>query len=191
MNPRRVLASHDLESCSFGRSDTPPPQRLPDISTAPEKGQQQLAGLRGQDAGHDLGPVVEPPIPYQVPHRSGRAGLRIVGAVDQPGNPRQYDRAGAHHARLQRDDKSQPVEPPRPANSGGRTQRQHLGMRARIGQDLALAVPVSVAVPIGIAANVCDVSVLSLQQQTGPTTCDATNTSTALSNAIARALAGV
>jgi hypothetical protein len=47
-----------------------------------------------------------------------------------------------------------------------------------------------VAVPIGIAANVCDVSVLSLQQQTGPTTCDATNTSTALSEAIASALAG-
>jgi hypothetical protein len=57
-------------------------------------------------------------------------------------------------------------------------------------QDLALAVPVSVAVPIGIAANVCDVSVLSLQDQTGPTTCDATNTSTALSEAIARAIAG-
>lgn len=57
-------------------------------------------------------------------------------------------------------------------------------------QDLALAIPVSVAIPIGLAANVCDVSVLSLQNQTGDTTCDAQNTSTAITGAIARALAG-
>ena len=57
-------------------------------------------------------------------------------------------------------------------------------------QELALAVPVSVAVPVGVAANVCGVSVLSLHEQTGDMTCDAENTSTALSQAIARALAG-
>jgi hypothetical protein len=57
-------------------------------------------------------------------------------------------------------------------------------------QGLSLAIPVSVALPIGVAANVCDVSVLSIQEQTGPATCDAKNTSTALSNAIARAIAG-
>ncbi len=48
-------------------------------------------------------------------------------------------------------------------------------------QDLALAIPVSVAVPIGVAANVCGVSVLSLQDPTGDTTCTATNNSLALS----------
>ena len=74
-------------------------------------------------------------------------------------------------------------------NGGGSSNHQSGLVNVNV-QDLALAVPVSVALPIGIAANVCDVSVLSLQQQTGPTTCDATNTSTALSEAIASALAG-
>ena len=75
--------------------------------------------------------------------------------------------------------------------SGGGSNNQQNGLVNVNVQDLALAVPVSVAIPVGVAANVCDVSVLSLQQQTGPTTCDATNTSTALTEAIARALAGV
>ncbi len=57
-------------------------------------------------------------------------------------------------------------------------------------QDIAVAIPVSVAVPIGIAANVCNVSVLSLQNQTGATNCTATNTSTALSRAIGTAMVG-
>jgi hypothetical protein len=74
--------------------------------------------------------------------------------------------------------------------NGGGSSNQQSGLVNVNVQDLALAVPVSVAVPVGIAANVCDVSVLSLKQQAGPTTCDATNTSTALSNAIARAIAG-
>ena len=75
--------------------------------------------------------------------------------------------------------------------NGGGSNNEQSGLVNVNVQDLALAVPVSVAIPVGIAANVCDVSVLSLQEQVGPTTCDATNTSTALSNAIARALAGV
>lgn len=53
-------------------------------------------------------------------------------------------------------------------------------------QDLQLVVPVSVAVPIGVAANVCDVNVLTIREQGGR--CDATNSSTALSRALARAL---
>lgn len=56
--------------------------------------------------------------------------------------------------------------------------------------NIALAIPASVAVPVGVAANVCGVSVLSLQEMTGDRTCTAENTSTALSEAIARALVG-
>jgi hypothetical protein len=74
-------------------------------------------------------------------------------------------------------------------NGGGSSNHQSGLVNVNV-QDLALAVPVSVAIPVGVAANVCDVSVLSLQEQTGPMTCDATNTSTALTEAIARALAG-
>ena len=55
-------------------------------------------------------------------------------------------------------------------------------------QDLQLVAPVSVALPIGVAANVCDVNVATIRKQGG--TCDAQNTSTALSRAVARALLG-
>ena len=57
-------------------------------------------------------------------------------------------------------------------------------------QDVAIQVPVSVAVPVGVAANVCDVNanVLASQMKSGSTTCDATSTSQALSNAIAGAI---
>jgi hypothetical protein len=73
---------------------------------------------------------------------------------------------------------------------GGGPSNEQTGLVNVNVQDLALAVPISVAVPIGVAANVCDVSVLSLQDKTGPTSCDAQNTSKALSRAIARAMAG-
>ena len=72
---------------------------------------------------------------------------------------------------------------------GGGSSNQQSGLVNVNVQDLQLQVPVSVAVPISVAANVCDVSILSLQE-TGRTTCDATSTSTALSNAIARAFMG-
>ena len=48
-------------------------------------------------------------------------------------------------------------------------------------QDIAVAIPVSVAVPIGVAANLCNVNVLSLHEQIGDMTCTAENNSTALS----------
>jgi hypothetical protein len=77
-----------------------------------------------------------------------------------------------------------------PNGGGGGANNQQSGLVNVNVQDLALAVPVSVAVPVGIAANVCGVSVLSLHEQTGDMTCDAENTSTALTQAIARAIAG-
>ena len=55
-------------------------------------------------------------------------------------------------------------------------------------QDLALQIPVSVALPIGLAANVCGVNVLSLQE--GDNTCTATSNSFALSKAVADAMLG-
>ena len=54
-------------------------------------------------------------------------------------------------------------------------------------QDLNLQVPVSVALPISAAANVCDVSVLSLRQLNA-TECNAQSSSRALSRALAKAL---
>jgi hypothetical protein len=79
---------------------------------------------------------------------------------------------------------------PHGGGPGGGAHNRQSGLVNVNVQDLALAVPVSVAVPVGVAANVCGVSVLSLQDQTGDLTCDAQNTSTALTEAIARAIAG-
>ena len=56
-------------------------------------------------------------------------------------------------------------------------------------QRVALQVPLSVAVPISVAANVCDVSILSLRES-GDTTCTAESTSRALSQAVANAMLG-
>ena len=74
-------------------------------------------------------------------------------------------------------------------SGGGGSSNQQSGLVNVNVQDLQLQVPVSVAVPISVAANVCNVSILSLQTG-GRTDCDAKSTSTALSSAIARALMG-
>lgn len=71
---------------------------------------------------------------------------------------------------------------------GGSASNQQSGLVNVNVQNLALAVPVSVSVPIGVAANVCGVNVLAIQQ--AGNTCTATTTNRALSQAIARALAG-
>jgi hypothetical protein len=76
-----------------------------------------------------------------------------------------------------------------PSGGGGGNTRQSGLVNVNL-ESIALAVPVSVAVPVGVAANVCGVSVLSLHDQTGDMACTATNTSTALTEAIARAVAG-
>ena len=73
---------------------------------------QQRAALVREHAGDDLGPVVEPSVPYDVPQRAHGAGLGVVGAVDDARDPGQHRRARAHRARLQRDDEGAAVEPP-------------------------------------------------------------------------------
>jgi hypothetical protein len=80
------------------------------------------------------------------------------------------------------------TEPSGGGGGGGNTRQSGL-VNVNL-ESIALAVPVSVAVPVGVAANVCGVSVLSLHDQTGDMACTATNTSTALTEAIARAIAG-
>lgn len=69
---------------------------------------------------------------------------------------------------------------------GGGNNRQSGLVNVNI-QELAVQIPVSVAVPIGVAANVCDVSVLALEEDSD-STCDAETTNRALSRALAEAL---
>jgi len=71
--------------------------------------------------------------------------------------------------------------------NGGGARNQQSGLVNVNIQELTLQVPVSLAVPVGIAANVCNVSVLEFNEM-GRTECDAQNTSRALSNSLARAI---
>jgi hypothetical protein len=73
--------------------------------------------------------------------------------------------------------------------NGGGSNNEQSGLVNVNVQDVLVEIPLSVAVPVGIAANVCGVSVLSLHEQ-GDMSCDAQTTSTALTQAIARTLAG-
>jgi hypothetical protein len=71
--------------------------------------------------------------------------------------------------------------------NGGGPSNEQAGLVNVNVQEVIVQVPVSLAVPIGVAANVCNVSVIELQE-TGATECDAQNTSNALSAALARAI---
>ena len=68
-----------------------------------------------------------------VVHRIHRALLRVRGPVDEPLDPRQHHRAGAHRARLQRDVNRDPFQPPRLRHPGGLVEHQHLGMGGGVG----------------------------------------------------------
>lgn len=68
--------------------------------------------------------------------------------------------------------------------SGGATNNQSGLVNVNV-QGLYVALPVSVALPIGVAANLCGINVLAVQQ--AGNTCNATSTASA--NSIAQALA--
>lgn len=70
-------------------------------------------------------------------------------------------------------------------NSGGGNNTQNGLVNVNLS-NLNLQVPVSVAVPVAVAANVCNISVLSAGQLGS---CNAKSASTALTDAIAKALA--
>ncbi len=73
------------------------------------------------------------------------------------------------------------------SSNGGGARNNQAGLVNVNIQDLALQIPVSVAVPVSVAANVCNISVIELNE-TGATSCDAESASMALSRAVATAL---
>ncbi len=84
------------------------------VSQRLEKIGQQLAALRLQHAGNDLGFVIETRFPQQVHQRPGASGFRVGGAVDHQRNAGLHDGAGAHRARLERDVQGAVEQPPCP-----------------------------------------------------------------------------
>jgi len=71
---------------------------------------------------------------------------------------------------------------------GGGPQNQQSGLVNVNVQDVIIQVPLSVAAPIGVAANVCGVNVLAIQQAGNE--CDAEATTQGFSQSLARALLG-
>src|SRR3954451_21467304 len=72
--PTEACTSHAFEACSFGRSDTPPSNRLQAPLMAEERTEQR-GGLLGPDPAGDLRSVVEPAVAEDAPERPGRTRL--------------------------------------------------------------------------------------------------------------------
>src|SRR5450759_784383 len=132
----RVAPSHAFEACSFGRSDTPPPASLTEPGGGEELAEHSRA-LGLEHATHHLGAVVEPPVTDHVVQRPGRTRLWIRSPEHQPPDPGQYERAGAHGARLQRHHQRAAGQPPTSRRLGSGAQGQHLGVRGGVAEPLA------------------------------------------------------
>src|SRR5579875_2809325 len=133
--PTVVLPTHAFEACSFGRSDTPPPDRLPDArtpTTREELGQQGRALVLSNPTDH-LRTVVESPIAQQFPHRTGGTCFRVPRAEHHARHPRQHQRTRAHRARFERHRKRAADELPRAERGPGPTQREDLRVPGRVG----------------------------------------------------------
>ena len=115
LNPRRACTltrfrgvllrplGHATAAEITGRSPRRPPERRSG-SSSPDSA--------ASTPRHDLGPVVEPPVAHDVPQRADRAGLGVVGAVDQPVDPGEHQGARAHRARLEGDHQRAAGQPP-------------------------------------------------------------------------------
>jgi hypothetical protein len=82
--------------------------------------------------------VVEARLPEHVENAAGGARLRVGGAVDDPREARQDDRAGAHRARLEGHVEDRVRNPPPPEIRSGLAEREDLGVRRGVSPKLAL-----------------------------------------------------
>lgn len=69
-------------------------------SAGGEEGAEEGAAVGFQHAPADVDAMVEPGIAYDIPERGNCSGLGVVGAEDQPANPREHQSPGAHRAGL-------------------------------------------------------------------------------------------
>ena len=154
LNPRRVAPSHAFEACSFGRSDTPPPTRLPD----PEIGKPRQHRPQGNGSGarrdrkkslnrseHCAASTPATTSGRWLRRRSRTTShneptapaFGVVCPEDHPIDPGQHEGAGAHRAGLERDDERAASQPPLAAGRGCCAQRDELGVPGRVAGGLA------------------------------------------------------
>ncbi len=83
----------------------------------------------------------QPPVAQHVVEGSGRARLLVPRAEDDARHPGREDRAGAHDARLERDDERRAHEVPVAGHRRRFAERLHLGVRGGILTGLAEVPP--------------------------------------------------
>ena len=100
-------------------------------------------GIVRDPAGVHLDGRPEPAVPHNVPQRACRAGPGIRRTIDQSADPGVQHGAGAHSARLERDDERAAVEAPGPCRFGRLPDGHDLGVRGRVGGRDAPVMPAS------------------------------------------------
>src|SRR2546429_1031151 len=113
--------------------------RLPvAAATVREEPAEQQGGLVRANARDHLDPVVESLVPDKVPEGAREPCLGIGGAVDEPLDPSQDHRPGAHGAGPERDVQRAAVQPPGPHAVGCLPHGQDLGMGRGVLEPLPL-----------------------------------------------------
>ena len=98
---------------------------------------QHFSAFIRQHAAGDFGPMIESPVPHEVPHRTHRTGFLVERAKDEMGDACPNERASAHRTWLESHDQGAIVEPPRAQGCGSITQCDDLGMPARVAVTFA------------------------------------------------------
>jgi len=96
-----------------------------------------------QHPAQDLRPVVEPPIPYDIPERSDCASLGIECPKNEALKSGRHDGARTHCAGFKGHDQGAALQPPLTPSSGRLTDRKDLGMPS--GVTVALTCVVAAA----------------------------------------------
>ncbi len=103
-----------------------------DAAMRGEEVAEQCAALLLPHAADDLHEMVEPRVPEDVPHGSGRAGLGIPRPQNHSPYAGQDDGACTHRARLERDNQGAVSQAPLAPVGGGGAQREDLGVGRRV-----------------------------------------------------------
>src|SRR5690606_36629500 len=133
---RRSVAFPCRENGGPERAVSPSPRLPRRLAPLAEERAQQLRRGLVLDAGDDLDLMVQPLVLRDRVERARRAELLVERAEDEPRQPRQDERAGAHRARFERDVERAAVEELRAGGLARGREREHLRVRRRVTETL-------------------------------------------------------
>jgi hypothetical protein len=105
----------------------------PRLTPIPKELLQQFRAPSGENATANLNSMIQLRVIHDLHHGVHRAGLRVVGAVDQALYASMHDRASAHRARLNCNKQLAAAQAVVTDVCAGLTQRNHLGVRGGVG----------------------------------------------------------